>query len=66
MKVPRAPNAGSQNEGNPGFGTHGAHAMGSNRKRPLEAGFDECDNNAVETQRLLKKMETLLQIEAIS
>lgn len=41
-----------------------AHALVSDRNRALEAGFDEYDIKPVEMPRLLKKMETLLQIEA--
>jgi CheY-like chemotaxis protein len=43
-----------------------AHALVSDRKRALEAGFDEYDIKPVEMPRLLKKMETLLHIEATS
>ncbi len=43
-----------------------AHALVSDRNRALEAGFDEYDIKPVEMPRLLKKMETLLQIEATS
>jgi CheY-like chemotaxis protein len=41
-----------------------AHALVSDRKRALEAGFDEYDIKPVEMPRLLQKMETLLQGES--
>lgn len=43
-----------------------AHALVSDRNRALEAGFDEYDIKPVEMPRLLKKVETLLGIEANS
>jgi two-component system, cell cycle response regulator DivK len=43
-----------------------AHALVSDRNRALEAGFDEYDIKPVEMPRLLKKMETLLGVEATS
>jgi len=43
-----------------------AHALVSDRNRALDAGFDEYDIKPIEMPRLLKKMETLLQIEATS
>jgi two-component system, cell cycle response regulator DivK len=43
-----------------------AHALVSDRHRALEAGFDEYDIKPVEMPRLLKKMETLLGVEATS
>jgi CheY-like chemotaxis protein len=43
-----------------------AHALVSDRNRALEAGFDEYDIKPIEMPRLLKKMETLLGVEATS
>jgi CheY-like chemotaxis protein len=41
-----------------------AHALVSDRDRALDAGFDEYDIKPIEMNRLLKKVETLLGIEA--
>lgn len=40
-----------------------AHALVTDRKRALEAGFDDYDIKPVEMPRLLQKMETLLNSE---